>query len=81
MPTYAVPSHPGLLLVDPEVIIVSTLDLPRLQRYRPSIELVMGDHVRIHHDLPEQPYVDGTWTDADVSASVEAHLLTLLTTP
>lgn len=77
MPTYAVPSHPGVLIVDPTVVVVSTIDRPLQQQFQPAIEFVRGERVRIHHDLPPQPYVAGTWTDEDVEQAVAAHLVTL----
>jgi hypothetical protein len=76
MPTYKVPSHPGVLIVDPEVLVVCTLDRPPQQQFQPSIEFVC-ENLRIHHDLPSQAYVNGTWTDEDVRAAVAAHLVTL----
>lgn len=77
MPTYTVPTHPGVLIADPEVTVASTLDLPAERQFVPAILFRVGENICIHHDLPPQPYVNGTWTDEDVAAAVSAHLVTL----
>jgi hypothetical protein len=75
--TIEVPSHPGVLIIDPTVTVVATLDRPTEQTFQPSVVLESGANIRIHYDLPAQPYVNGTWSDADVQAAVDAHLSTL----
>lgn len=72
-----VPTHPGVLLDDPQIIVASTLDLPQDRLFRPSIIISDGGLLHIHHTLPAQPYVHDTWTDQDVMDAVAAHLLTL----
>lgn len=72
--TIQLESHPGVTLLDPEWTVISTLDDPIAETFAPTIVLSDGERVRIAYTLPPQPYVLGTWTDADVLASVAKHL-------
>jgi hypothetical protein len=75
--TIEIPSHPGVLLTDPAITVVATIDRPTEKTFQPAIVLESGPNIRIHYDLPAQPYVDDNWTDSDVQAAVAAHLSTL----
>jgi hypothetical protein len=54
------------------------LDLPQAQTFTPLIAL-KGEALTysIAHELPAQPYVNGTWDDVDVMAAVESYLKTI----
>lgn len=56
--------------------IHSTLDNPNDETFTVSIVFVSG-MTRIFNQLPPQPYVNGTWNDADVQKAVEVYLKTI----
>jgi hypothetical protein len=75
---YTLNTHPEITVTDPTIEVVSVLDLPQSQTFTPMIQL-KGEAMTysIAHELPAQPYVNGTWDDADVMASVENYLKTI----
>lgn len=75
--TITVPTHPGVLITDPTITVVATVDRPVERTFQPSILLEAGPSISIHYELPPLPYVNNTWTDTDVQHAVEQHLATL----
>lgn len=71
-----VKTHAGLILIDPNIEIHSTLDDPNAETFTPSIILVdsVNPEIRIGHVLPPQPYVNGTWTDKDVEQTIAKYI-------
>ena len=76
MPIYTVPLHPGLLIVEPTVEVISTIDWPQDESFQPAI-ILRTAYCEIYHELPAQPYVNGTWSDEDVYNAIAAHLETI----
>jgi hypothetical protein len=74
---YELPTHVGVILEDPEIIVASTLDLPTEEKFQPAIIVVVEPNIRLHYELPKQPYVNGSWMDSDVLDAIAAHLSTL----
>lgn len=66
-------SHKGVTLVDPEIKLIGTFDNPEKETFRPTI-IFMAENINIAYDMPEQPYVKGTWTDEDVKNAIDQHL-------
>ena len=56
--------------------VISTIDNPIDRTFTPTVVFISGE-VRIANQLPPQPYVNGTWTDEDVTESVENYLKTI----
>lgn len=73
---YTVDTHEGVIIENPEIELIGTFDNPIEQTFKPSILFKFGDS-KIHHELPPQPYVNGTWTDVNVELAIENHLKTL----
>jgi len=73
---YTVNTHEGVVIDNPTIEIVGTFDDPINETFKPSIIFVFGEN-RIYHELPSQPYVNGTWNDEDVENAIENHLKTL----
>ena len=67
-------SHKGVIMINPIVELISTLDNPIKETFTPSLVFIDGDRIRIGHDLPPQPYVKGTWTDEDVQNAINKYL-------
>jgi hypothetical protein len=67
-------THPGLIIENPEVILVSTLDLPVEQKFQPSVIFIVEPNINIFHQLPMFDYVDGSWDDEDVQAAINSYL-------
>jgi len=73
---YTVNTHEGVVIDNSTIEIVGTFDDPINETFKPSIVFVFGES-RIYHELPPQPYVNGTWNDEDVKLAIENHLKTL----
>lgn len=73
---YTVSTHEGVIIDNPTIEVQGTFDNPNNETFTPRIVFVFGES-RIFHELPPQPYVDGTWNDSDVEKSIELHLKTL----
>ena len=67
-------THLGVTLIDPKIEVVKTLDDPINETFQPHLLFTDGERIRIYHVMPEQPYVNGTWSDNTVSKSVETYL-------
>lgn len=67
------------ILEDPIVEIDKTIDNPKNLTFTPCIVLIDSNDQkrRFAQYLPEQPYVNGSWTDQDVQQSVENYLKTI----
>jgi hypothetical protein len=75
---YTLSTHPEITVTDPSVEVVSVLDLPQAQTFTPLIALKdEAMTYSIAHELPAQPYVNGTWDDVDVMAAVDKYLKTI----
>jgi hypothetical protein len=71
---YLVDSHPGVVMIDPKIEInEGTKDFFKSEEFQPSITFVFGES-RVYHELPRQPYVDGTWDDDVVESSILSYL-------
>lgn len=73
---YTVSTHEGVVIDNPSIEVQGTFDNPNDETFKPNIVFVF-DESRIFHELPPQPYVDGTWNDGDVEKAIENHLKTL----
>jgi hypothetical protein len=64
------------ILEDPIVELEKTIDIPKNETFIPCIVLVDKDNPkrRFAQYLPEQPYINGTWTDEDVQNAIDQHL-------
>lgn len=62
-------SHPGLEFVNPEIVVDHVIDYPQIQQYKPIV-IITGEAYNVQHALPNQDYVNGSWEDADVQASL-----------
>jgi hypothetical protein len=64
------------ILEDPIVELDKTIDMPKNETFIPCIVLVDKDDSRrrFAQYLPEQPYINGTWTDEDVQIAVDNYL-------
>lgn len=71
-------SHPGLVLVDPTVEILRTIDDDVNDTFTPQLLFIHGES-RIFHEMPPQPYVDGSWTNDDRDEAVSAYVSGLAT--
>ena len=70
-------THPGVILVDPMITVVETMDRPLEETFTPSLLIEQGDTIRIFHVLPPQPYKYGTWTDSTVAKAVQDYLASI----
>lgn len=67
-------THIGVIIVDPKIEInEGTRDYYKTEEFQPSITFIFGDS-RVFHQMPKQPYVNGTWSDKTVEDAVEAYL-------
>lgn len=66
-------THPGLILIDPDVQVVQTIDDDINDTFTPHLLFINGES-RIYHVMPPQPYVNGTWTNATRDNAVRAYL-------
>jgi len=73
---YTVNTHQGVVIDNPTIEIVGTFDNPINETFTTSIIFVFGES-RIFHEMPPQPYVNGTWNDEDVDKAIEKHLKSL----
>ena len=75
---YTLNTHPEITVTDPSIEVVSVLDLPQAHTFTPLITLKdKAMTYSIAHELPAQPYVNGTWDDVDVMAAVDKYLKTI----
>jgi hypothetical protein len=66
----------NITLEDPIVELDYTVDNPKNETFMPVIVLVdkINPAIRIGHELPPQPYVEGTWTDEDVENAIQEYI-------
>lgn len=64
------------ILEDPIVELDKTIDIPKNETFMPCIVLIDNKDKkrRFGMYLPEQPYINGTWTDEDVQKAIDEHL-------
>lgn len=67
--TFEVDTHPGVTIVNPEIELVTTVDIARDEVFQPTV-IIHAENIKIYHVLPLQPYVNGTWEDEDVQAAI-----------
>lgn len=70
------PTHLDVELIDPEYTW-TCLDDPQSETFTPTINFAAthnGVNFTIPHALTPQPYVNGTWGDAEVDKAVEDYL-------
>lgn len=70
--TFTIETHADRTFTDPTITVIETVDRPLDSTFIPRVIISdsTGDY---SHTLPPQPYVDGTWTDDDVSNSVNQY--------
>ena len=73
---YTVNTHEGVVIDNPQIEVIGTFDDPIKETFTPSIIFVFGES-RIFHELPPQPYVNGTWDDSNVELAIENYLKTI----
>jgi hypothetical protein len=69
---FTLETHQALTIVDPEIVLIKTIDYPITETFVPCV-IVKWQGNDIYHELPPQPYVNGTWTDARVVTAIETH--------
>lgn len=69
-------THKGLVIENPKIEILGTFDNLKNETFQPSV-LLIGENFQIHHDLPEFPYINGTWNDEDVEIVVSEYFQNL----
>lgn len=64
------------ILVNPIIELDRTVDNPKNQTFTPVIIIIDANDQRRRFGqfLPEQPYINGTWTDDDVENAISQHL-------
>lgn len=64
------------ILIDPIIELEKTIDNPKNKTFQPVIVLIDSENPRRRFGqfLPEQPYINDTWTDEDVNNSIVAYL-------
>lgn len=69
-------SHPGVVLLDPFVELLTTTDDEKNETFTPAIILIdsVNSNIRIGHVLPPQPYVNGTWESEDVGLAISNYI-------
>jgi len=67
--TFEVETHLGVTIVNPEVKVVQTIDKQDIEVFIPHVRII-SEGIDIYHELPSQPYVNGTWEDKDVENAV-----------
>ena len=70
------PTHEGLIIDNFTYKVIKTVDYPIAKQFKPVI-LITADNIKIMHDCETVDYVNETWTDEDVVASVGVYLKTL----
>jgi hypothetical protein len=66
-------THKGMELVNPSWKLIKTVDFSERETFQASI-LWMQDRHLIVEELPEQPYVNGTWDDETVKNAIENYI-------
>jgi hypothetical protein len=77
--TLQVDTHPGVEIQYNGYELFRTIDNPIAQTFAPQIVILGQEGVRIFHDRPPQPYVEGSWGDTDVAKVIESYIQTLRT--
>ncbi len=64
------------ILTDPIIELERTIDNPKTKTFQPVIILIDKDNPtrRFGQFLPEQPYINDTWTDKDVLNAIENYI-------
>jgi hypothetical protein len=73
---YKVETHPGVVIENPEIEILKTIDYPKNKTFQPIILFIFGES-RIYHELPEYDYINDTWGDDDVDNTITEYLKTI----
>jgi hypothetical protein len=69
-------SHPDITLIEPVFKLVKTIDYPESETFVPCLEFEVDNSevkFKIYHELPPQPYVNGSWTDVDVDNAIKTY--------
>jgi len=67
--TFTIETHTDRTFTNPSIQVVETVDHPLAETFTPRV-IISDSTGEYSHTLPPQPYVNGTWTDEDVEASV-----------
>ena len=67
-------SHPGVDLINPKIERLGTFDDHIKKTFTPTIVFVVEPNIRIAHNMPAQPYVNGTWEDEDVENAIQEYI-------
>jgi hypothetical protein len=67
--TFTIETHADRTFTDPTITVVETVDKPLDETFIPRV-IISDSTGEYSHTLPPQPYVNGTWIDEDVEASV-----------
>lgn len=67
--TFELDTHPGVTIVNPEIVVVETVDRAAEETFTPHV-LVSAPNITIYHELPPQSYVKGTWGDDEVQDAI-----------
>lgn len=68
------------VLIDPIIELERTIDNPKNKTFQPVIILVDSENPRRRFGqfLPEQPYINDTWTDEDVQNAIDTHIRSII---
>lgn len=69
---FEVKTHPGVVITDPVIEVVRTIDDPLKHTFTPCVHITFGESC-IYHELPAHPYVNGTWSDKNVDDAVTTY--------
>lgn len=74
--TFTIATHQDRTFIDPTITVVETVDHPLAETFTPRV-IISDSTGEYSHTLPAQPYVNGTWTDADVEQAVHDYFNSL----
>ena len=67
---FTIPTHINRTFTDPNITVVETVDNPIAETFTPRV-IIEDETGQYSHTLPPQDYINGTWTDSDVSTAID----------
>lgn len=74
--TFEVETHKGVTIKNPTIEVVQTIDKNKDEVFIPHVRII-SEGVDIYHELPPQPYVNGTWDDPERDAAIQKYFESL----
>lgn len=68
------------ILIDPIIELDKTIDNPKNKTFQPVVILIDSENTRRRFGqfLPEQPYINDTWTDEDVQNAIDNYIQSMI---